>query len=239
MTKLNPSYKSVVDVAILSGKSNLPLHNFRNQRDFNIKKLQKAIRQHAKSMNSKVSTRHDKLYDELVILRKGPAKNYQPGVIAEVIGQEVPSLQNRAFEYVPSSRKTKSLSYEFKVGDSGTLFCGEPYVVLEKKRNGELLVNVKSKGSWKIGLRKSDGTCVYDYPNKHRFALLPPVQTGATTRLFLKEFADLTERYGGVNFYYTTDDDGIHLELLSESIECRVGFDTSPKRLREVANFLV
>lgn len=237
MTKLNPSYKSVVDVAILSGKSYLSLHNFRNQRGFNIKELQKAIHQHAKNMNGKVSTRHDKLYDVLVIRRKEPAKDHQPGVIAEVIGQ-VPSLQSRTFEYVPSFHKPDPLPYEFKVGDNGKTACGEKYVVVEK-RNNQLLVNVESQGIWKFGWRNLDGTCVYDYPNKHRFALLPPVQTGATTRLFLKELADLTERYGGVDFYYTTDDDGIHLELLSESIECHVGFDTSPKRLREVANFLV
>lgn len=130
--------------------------------------------------------------------------------------------------------------YSFEVGDSGLTICGEPYVVLQKKRDGRLLVNVKSKGVWKIGLRNSDGTCVYNYPNGYRYALAPSTRpAGTTTRLFLKELADLTERYGGVDFYYTTDDDGIHLELLSESIECRVGFDTSPKRLREVANFLV
>lgn len=193
MTKLNLDYKTYVCNAMMYGISYLPLEDFTKDLDTTKratfkKKLQKAIHRYSKKNysndgKSAVTTYQNK-FNELVILRKSnflfPTKNYQPGVIAEVIGQEAPSLQNRAFEYIPSPRKPKPLAYEFKVGDSGTLFCGEPYVVIEKKNDGKLLVNVKNKGRWNIGLRKSDGTCVYDYRNKHLFALLPPVQATLT-----------------------------------------------------------
>lgn len=227
MTKLNPSYKSVVDAAILGGKSHLPLHNFRNQRGFNIKRLQKAIHQHAKSMNSKVSTRHDKLYDELMILRKEPAKNYQPGVVAEVVGQEVPSLQNRAFEYVPSPRKTKSLTYEFKVGDNGETACGEKYVVLEKKVDGKLVVNVKSYGTWKIGLRNPDGTCVYNYANKQRFALIPPAQPTIQKRtVYLNVYEDNTD----VFCHATEADAKLYANDNARAVAIPVTFEFTPLR---------
>lgn len=236
MTKLNPSYKSSVDVAILNGKSHLSLHNFKNQKDFNIKKLQKAIRQYAKRMNSEVSTQHDKFYDELVILRKEPAKNYQLGIVANVIGVKVPTTQD-SFEKLalatPSATETNEwkhpiqVPYEFKVGDAGITACGENYVVLEKKKDGRLLVSVKSLGSWNIGLRNSDGTCIYNYTNKQRFALIPPKQPKKQIRtVYLNVYEDNTD----VFCHATEADAKLHANDNARAVAIPVTFEFTPLR---------
>lgn len=52
---------------------------------------------------------------------------------------------------------------------------------------------------------------------------------------FLLELADLIERYDGADFYYTTDDNGIHIKLGSDEEDCFVGFGLDPKALRQAA----
>lgn len=170
--------RSYVNEALLKGESFLPLNE-----DDNIKSIQRYVRRYAGK--GKVVT-YQNAFDELVILRKGNPSD----AVEDDIDHNAKEVDSRPYKikgspttlhhnirYVmqevgPIARFDETPN--FKVGDSGKLVCGEPYVVLEKKKDGQLLVNVKSQGHWKIGLRNSDGTCVYDYTNKHRFALLPP-----------------------------------------------------------------
>lgn len=143
-------YKVYVDDALNYGQSFLPIKLYAKSKDhFNVKNLQKVIHKYAGRGN--VST-YQNTMGELVIL----------------------SNASSAKTDLPKKVTSAETSYEFKVGDAGVTVCGEPYVVLQKKRNGELLVNVKSHGSWKIGLRHFDGTCVRDYRNKHLYALTVP-----------------------------------------------------------------
>lgn len=144
-----------VDDALRNGESFFPLKG-----SDNVKSLQKFV--HKRAGKGKVKTYQNTLR-ELVILR----------LQEDPIASDFPLATLSAIE----TNKWKhpiQVPYEFKVGDAGITACGEKYVVLEKKKDGRLLVSVKSLGSWNIGLRNSDGTCIYNYTNKHRFALLPP-----------------------------------------------------------------
>lgn len=52
---------------------------------------------------------------------------------------------------------------------------------------------------------------------------------------FLLELADLIERHGGADFFYTTADDGVHIQLDGDQDDCFVGFDLTPRKLRAAA----
>lgn len=52
---------------------------------------------------------------------------------------------------------------------------------------------------------------------------------------FLLDLAELIERHGGADFYYTTRDDGIHIKLDGDGEDCFVGFGMLPKELRAAA----
>lgn len=170
-------------------------------------------------------------------------KSLQKGIHKYAGKGEVRTYQNNMEELVIIKKGTPCAIHEpasFEIGDHGKTVCGESYVVIQKKNDGRLLVNVKNNGCWKIGLRNPDGTCVYEYPHKHRYALVPMKSrpnNGQRTRKFLEELASLSERYNGVDIFTNSDDDGIHIQLPCET-ECIIGFDTSPKRLRKVASFL-
>lgn len=53
---------------------------------------------------------------------------------------------------------------------------------------------------------------------------------------FLLELADLIERHSGADFYYTTDDDGVHIQMDGERDDCFVGYGLVPKDLRAAAD---
>lgn len=52
---------------------------------------------------------------------------------------------------------------------------------------------------------------------------------------FLLELAELIERHGGADFYYTNDDDGVHIQMDGDRDDCFVGFGLDPKELRAAA----
>lgn len=53
---------------------------------------------------------------------------------------------------------------------------------------------------------------------------------------FLLDLANLIERHGGAEFYYTRNDDGVHIKIKGRPSDCFVGFDLAPENLRAAAS---
>lgn len=197
-----------VDDALRNGESFFPLKG-----SDNVKSLQKFV--HKRAGKGKVKTYQNTLR-ELVILR----------LQEDPIASDFPLATLSAIE-TNRWKHPIQVPYEFKVGDAGITACGENYVVLEKKKDGRLLVSVKSLGSWNIGLRNSDGTCIFNYTNKQRFALIPPKQPKKQIRtVYLNVYEDNTD----VFCHATEADAKLHANDNARAVAIPVTFEFTPLR---------